>query len=94
MDMTLKKENAIRSIVTEEFDLMLFPEVQGHIFGMYCDSDGYIGISVSPDLQKCFYESITPRNKALVEKITKLVELYRKTEKDSKEESWSKVIEG
>ncbi|MCI8999453.1 MAG: hypothetical protein HFJ26_00560 [Clostridia bacterium] len=93
MDMTLRKENAIRSIVTEEFDLMLFPEiVQGHLLGTYYDGDGELGFAVSPDLQRCFCESITPENKALVERITNLIELYRKN--DSKEESWSKVIEG
>lgn len=95
MDMTLKKENAVRSIVTEEFDLMLFPEiVQGHLFGIYYDGDGEFGFAVSPDLKECFCESITPKNKVLVEKITNLIELYRKNDSKGKDESWSKVIEG
>ena len=89
MDMTLRKENGVRSIVAEEFDLMLFPEnVQGHLLGTYCDGEIF-GFTVSPELRECL-----PKNVELEEKITNLIETFRRTENDMKEESWSKVIEG
>ncbi len=92
MNMNFRKDkDGLRSIVTSEFDLMVFPEkVHGCLLGTYCDGE-MIPFRVSTDLKECSFGNKTP--KSMEKNIKELIELFEKTESEFEEESWSKVIE-